>query len=322
MVMPVRNGVTRLAESAASVLSEFDVDLELVVVDDGSTDGTPELLRDLASGDSRIRVHLRSREGITNALRFGCAQARSELIARQDVGDLSIGGRFERQVERLAAEPRLVLVSCWTECFAPDGEPLYVLRGDAPPDRSVEIVHADSSRWRHVGPTSHGSAAFRRGAYEAVGGYRSEFRLGQDWDLWLRLADRGLFHTIGSVHYLRWMDPGSVSYVWGDLQEAFGALSLQAARLRRSGESDERQLEAARSLGRRLDLGASSRRIRLALSRANYHAGEVLRRRSDPAAVKYLRRAVGSAPTSPKSWIRLVQALLDSHRPVSDSDGR
>lgn len=322
VVMPVRNGIERLPASVESVLSETRVDLELVVVDDGSTDGTAELLSDFAGGDSRVHVHLRKREGITNALRFGCAQARAELIARQDVGDLSIESRLERQVERFAAEPGLVLASCWTECFAPDGESLYVLRGDAPPDRSVEIVSGDDPRWHHVGPTSHGSAAFRRRAYEAVGGYRSEFRLGQDWDLWLRLADQGRYCTIGRVHYLRRLESDSVSYVWDDLQAAFGALSLEAAQLRRAGMSDQGALKKARSLGRRLERGASPRRLRLAAGRANYHAAEVLRRRSDPAALKYLRRALGFSPMSPRILVRLIQVIFSSRRSASGSTGR
>ncbi|MGH9760030.1 MAG: glycosyltransferase family 2 protein [Blastocatellia bacterium] len=89
VVMSVYNGEDHLAESVDSILDQKGVSLEFIVVDDGSTDKSGEILADYSRRDSSVRVLSRENQGLTRALIAGCAAARGKYIARQDVGDIS-----------------------------------------------------------------------------------------------------------------------------------------------------------------------------------------------------------------------------------------
>lgn len=189
VVMAVYNGASALAPTMESVLTQTERDFELIVVDDGSTDATPSILAGYAARDPRVRVIPQGNAGLTRSLIRGCAEARAEVIARQDCGDRSDPERFATQLQLLAQGH--VLVSCGTRFVSPERDFLYVTHGDGEEIRR-SLLHDDAV---HVhGITSHGSAMFRRDAYLAAGGYRPQFRSAQDLDLWIRLARLG---TIG-----------------------------------------------------------------------------------------------------------------------------
>ncbi|MGH7338584.1 MAG: glycosyltransferase family 2 protein, partial [Myxococcota bacterium] len=97
VVMGVRNGGEELAPSVESILAQRDIALELIVVDDGSTDGTAERLAAFAARDARVRVSRQEPSGLTAALVRGCDVARAPMIARNDAGDRSHPERLRRQ---------------------------------------------------------------------------------------------------------------------------------------------------------------------------------------------------------------------------------
>src|SRR5262245_4691373 len=111
--MSVFNGGRTLGRSLESVLAGQDVELEVVVVDDGSTDDSGSLLGELASGDPRVRVLSQANAGLTDALIRACGAARGELIARQDADDVSAPGRLKRLAERLEREPGTAFAASW-----------------------------------------------------------------------------------------------------------------------------------------------------------------------------------------------------------------
>src|SRR5262249_52832345 len=97
VVMSVYNGASHLAATLDSVLSQEGVELEFIVVNDGSTDKAGEILDDYARRDGRVRVIHQQHTGLTYALIRGCAAATGEFIARQDAGDVSLAGRLALQ---------------------------------------------------------------------------------------------------------------------------------------------------------------------------------------------------------------------------------
>ena len=302
VVMAVRDGEAEVRASAESVLAQEGVGLELIVVDDGSSDGTPEVLAALARTDPRVRPLRQDAAGLTAALIRGCSAARAPVIARQDAGDRSLPGRLAAQLAALESHPEVVLVACATRCEAPRGEELYVRRSDG-----AGAAVALGSPGSGPGPSAHGAAAFRREIYERVGGYRPAFRLAQDWDLWLRLGEAGRYFELAAELYVQRLRHDSISFRLLDLQRRFGRLAWSAAEARRAGRGEAPVLAEAERLGAELAArGAAPGRRARAL--ASYHFGEVLRRRGDARATAYLREAVDADPFLLRAWLRLAQA--------------
>lgn len=301
-VLPVYNAEGVVAATLDSVLAQTDRDFELIVVDDGSTDGTPDILRRYAERDPRIRIIAQANAGITRALIAGCAAARGRYIARQDAGDLSNPRRLAVQ-RRFFDDPGVVFVSCATQYAGPLLEPLWVAKPTGKALQPADVLDLTRRPVMIDGPTHHGSVIFRRDAYENCGGYRSAFYYGQDFDLWYRLADRGKFQTTEEILYTARLTPDSLSGAGRQQQEALARLSISALEARRRGESEDGILEAASRVRR-----AAGKRS----SRAEgfYFIGEALRRNRDERALAYLRRSAMLAPLWPKGWFRLAQATL------------
>ncbi|MFZ1576355.1 MAG: glycosyltransferase family 2 protein, partial [Chromatiaceae bacterium] len=210
VIMSVYNGESSLTATLDSVLAQKGVVFEFIVVDDGSTDGGGAMLDDYARRDERVRVIHRENRGLTRALMRGCAAARGQYIARQDAGDLSLPGRLARQFAFLESNPEVVLTACGSRFVGPAGEPLYevIQQGD---ELQRGLEQLDSKRVR--GPSHHGSVMFRRATYQAVGGYRPEFRVAQDLDLWMRLAEVGGCVAVPEVLYQACWQAGSISHL-------------------------------------------------------------------------------------------------------------
>src|SRR5437867_5435169 len=107
VLLPVRNGAAHLHQSLDSILSQTFSDLEMLVINDGSEDETPEILQTYAERDRRIRVVHQESAGLVKTLNRGLAEARTELVARQDADDLSEPTRIEKQVAYLQGHPEV-----------------------------------------------------------------------------------------------------------------------------------------------------------------------------------------------------------------------
>ncbi len=309
VVVGVRNGAELLRSALESVLSQDGVDFEIVVVDDGSSDGTRQTLQELALEDPRVRPIFQQPQGLTAALIQGCRQARAPFLARQDVGDLSLPGRLAAQLEVLRSESSVVLVSGRTDCYAPFGEWLWTEKGAAVEDRPVDLLERRGRLQVACGPTSHGSVMFRRETYEAVGGYRLPFYFGQDWDLWQRLGLRGKYFQVGRSIYARTLAFDSLSGQHRNLQHRFGRLSLKAARCLASGLSDEAVLRKAERLSRTLRLTRCTRPRGSGRAKTAYFVASVLAKHDTEAALRYVEQALSFSPWSLRPrilWWRLL----------------
>jgi len=180
VLMTVFNGERHLREAIDSVLGQSFGDFELVVVDDGSTDGTTAVLG--AITDARVRVTRNATNiGLTRSLNSGLALARGMLIARHDADDVSEPDRLARQVAFLDANADVALVgACYTKIDD---------RGASLGLRTLPTDY-DRIRWalHFYCPFVHSAAVFRAAAVRAMGGYDDAFIYAQDYDLWSRLA--------------------------------------------------------------------------------------------------------------------------------------
>lgn len=283
VVMGVRNGGSALEPAVRSVLDQANVDLELVVVDDGSDDGSDAVLAALAAQDGRLRVLRRKGRGLTAALIEGCEEARGLFLARQDAGDLSLPGRLQRQLACLEADPSAVLCSTHSSLVVPEGTAIAI---NAPQE-------SDLADGLSMTP-QHGCVLMRREAYRQAGGYRRCFYYAQDLDLWSRLVEIGRHRVIPEVLYEARIDPGSISGMRRREQDAFHRLIVRAAQARREGRSEAPWLEQAEALSERCRRGLPRSARRKAAGA--YFLGASLSEQEPALARRYLQQAVALDP--------------------------
>ena len=191
ILMPVFNRERFADEAIRSVITQDFADFELLIVDDGSTDRTPEVLSAWAQRDPRIVVITSAEnQGIPAALNLGLRHARSPYVARFDSDDIMMPRRLLAQAVVLDSEPEVVLVSCAYEMMDSEGSYLGTWRGDEP----HEVVTWLLNFYNIVG--GGGQVMFRRSEVIAEGGYTCEYPSSEDYDLWVRLLRRGRIVTL------------------------------------------------------------------------------------------------------------------------------
>jgi GT2 family glycosyltransferase len=183
VIIPARNAEAFVADAIESVLDQQDVSAELIVVDDGSTDGTPNVLRRFLG---RISVANSNGSGVSAARNRGMALARGELLVFLDADDLHPPHYLARFAEAAAAVPDAEVFHCgWRGVNFDDGRVLY--GQDEPFDLDRDPFHALAA----AGSPPLTALAVRRSAATRVGPFDEAESLQADWDYWLRLAASG-----------------------------------------------------------------------------------------------------------------------------------
>jgi glycosyltransferase involved in cell wall biosynthesis len=185
IIMSVYNGKELLPMTMRSMLEQTFRDFEFIIIDDGSTDGVTDLLRDYAKHDSRIKLVVRENKGLTKTLNEGLHLATAPLIARMDADDIAMPDRLAKQVAFMNAHPEVVLLGGAHDYIDAEGRKLITMR---PPtdNASLQQQCLDGTT-----PICHPLAMFRRDAAIKVGGYDESYLVAQDLDLWLRLGEVG-----------------------------------------------------------------------------------------------------------------------------------
>ncbi|WP_375388150.1 glycosyltransferase family 2 protein [uncultured Amnibacterium sp.] len=274
VLLPVKDGSATVLRAARSTLRAMPRDAELVVVDDGSTDATGEVLSRIA--DRRLRVVRHERpQGVASSLNEALARTDSRVVARMDADDVSLPWRFRVQLPALSGADHvfgaLVLIDGRGR---PTGlaDPSPVSTEQAPLHLLLE------------NPFAHPTLVARRTALEAVGGYRPTAV--EDYDLWLRAVAAGqrLRKLAAPVLAYR-RHPGQATQSWRRdapdalLDESYGALLPAELRPATSG---------LRSAAVFRDAGAADP---VALRALHHHVEQQARRLGAPARRRVLRRA-------------------------------
>jgi glycosyltransferase involved in cell wall biosynthesis len=232
--MAVFNTREYVDAAVRSVLRQDFRDFELVIVDDGSTDGCADVLRSLAAEDARIRLVSRPNKGLIATRNELLSLAQADLVAWMDSDDLAVPGRLSAQWQRFESEPGLVCLGGAALCIDPDGYPLAVERFVLGHD---EIVRGQAEGGAMRFPTT----MMRREAALRVGGFREPFRLGEDLDLFCRLSEAGRMANLPEVLLEYRQHPRSASAVLAPQWEAYRQVILALAQERREGRPDRLQ---------------------------------------------------------------------------------
>jgi glycosyltransferase involved in cell wall biosynthesis len=233
VILPVYNGERFVAEALDSALRQTYGHLEVVVVDDGSVDGTRELIATRAASDSRVRIITQANQGLAAARNRGLQHASGELIAPLDADDVWEPTKLERQVRRIVdSGPEVGFVYCWWVSIDGQGamldrSPRWLIEGRAE-DALLQV--------NYTGAAS--VPLFHRRALEVTGPYDVTLDEGcEDWDLVLRVAERFRVAVVPAVLVAYRRHRGSMSTqtrrMWRSHQRV-----MTRARQRRQSLSD------------------------------------------------------------------------------------
>jgi glycosyltransferase involved in cell wall biosynthesis len=230
VILPCYNAQAFVREAVQSILDQTLVDFELIVVDDGSTDGSAAILRAMAQTDPRIRLVTQANGGIVAALNAGIALARGAYIARMDADDVSLRERLAFQASYLDRHPEVVLV----------GGRAVAERHPTPATRRTtggRHARTDLSVFPpRVAVSMHPLIMLRAAALRAMGGYRAEYAHAEDHDLFIRAAAFGrIANPPVDVLFYRRHD-GAISIAHVEEQER-SAVRAELDAIARSGAS-------------------------------------------------------------------------------------
>ncbi len=199
VVLPVYQAASFLVEAIESLLAQSHPDFELIAVDDGSTDGSSQILEDYAKRDARLSVHRKRHEGVIRARNAGISLARAPLVACMDADDVSLPDRLALQVSALTARPDVVCIGGGFDVI--DAKNRLLNRVLPPCEHAAILAMALAGR----SPICGSNAMFRRREVLAIGSYDEAAGFVEDLDLWLRLAQIGrlanLPHVISRVRF-------------------------------------------------------------------------------------------------------------------------
>jgi len=204
VLLPFRNARRYIDEALRSIADQTHRDLEVVMVNDGSADGSVDIAMEWCRRDGRFRVTGCRGSGLVDALNTGLAESAGTWVARMDADDVSLPERIQHQLELAASAGPRTVVTCMVRSF-PEGE---VTRGYRAYEDWLNglLEHRDIERNIFVeSPVPHPTAFYHRDSVLAEGGY-AERELPEDYELWLRLWSRGFrFLRVPRV-LLRWRD--------------------------------------------------------------------------------------------------------------------
>jgi len=237
VLMPAYNAEAFVESAIRSVLDQTFSDFELIIVDDGSRDGSGEIIERMALADPRIVALTQENAGIVASLNRAAGVARGDLLARMDADDLALPRRFELQHAAFLARADLAALGGHARLIDQSGRIIgasYVPVGRREILKDIEFSS----------PLIHPAAMMRRAVFEQLGGYRSRYETAEDYDLWMRMLDAGcVIDNLNQMvlHYRQ--HPGGVSSSGRVRQSLAASLARSARRMRHQGLSDKMALE-------------------------------------------------------------------------------
>lgn len=303
ILLPVYNALPDLPRALRSLQAQTWVDFEIIAIDDGSTDGSGELLDSYAKSDARLRVfHQPNAGALGKVLNRAAGLALSPYLARQDADDASAPTRLEAQIRYLEANPQVGVCGTWSWFIDAELGPLFSLEIPNKPRLLTGYLE------KGMNPLVHGSTMFRRQVFEKTGGYRGSYI--EDLDLWLRMSSLTHLGICPQLGYYFWRSVGGISSGATLKQQALIRLALQLhqERTRLGHESTNWELEYQKIVS----LPTREAETTARQTAMHYARGLQLLRRGhfDLAKPEFEKAAIGEGPYAPKARRNLSVAKL------------
>lgn len=297
VVMSVFNGEAYLEESLRSILEQSYANFEFVIVDDGSTDKTWDILQDYKKIDSRIKLfRLRENLGTSKALNVALKLAQGKFIVRQDADDISLRDRLLIQISFLENNTNIGLVGSRVMMINPEGDEIKIAFTI---EENDEIKKTLLDYMCLCGPTF----VIRRSHFEKAGYYfMDDMSYSEDYDLCLRMAEVSQIYNLNEVLYLYRQHSASVSQSQRYKQLKNKSIALERAITRRSGSKKpepELRYKMARDYFRTSVLG--------------FYNGET------EEAQKYLNHSILLYPKIIEDK-NLIEKVIEHYKPTDSND--
>jgi len=304
VLMSVYNGEKYLREAIDSILNQTFKNFEFLVINDGSTDSTAEILQSYQ--DPRIKIINNEKNmGLTGSLNKGLKLAKGEYIARMDADDISLPLRLEKEVEFLDKNPELGLVGILYEVIDEAGNSFGIVKY---PTTDKEIKR----RLLEGNPFGHGSVMLRKECIVNVGFYRPEFKYAQDFDLLLRISEKYEVLNISEPLYKFRISLNSLQKKVE--QDGYAALGRELAKERKKFGKDKLQIGNKSEINKILKLIPSVSWIerRKVLSQTYYSWGSRLFHKGNhQGARRWIRQAIFYNTFSVNAWKILALTFLN-----------
>ncbi len=297
ILMTVYNGEKYLRETIEGVLAQTFTNFELIIIDDGSTDRTAEII--LAFGDPRIVYHYQPNAGTCKASNKGLSMARGKYVARIDADDLCLPERIARQFEFLENNPGYVLCASRVRIMDADGNYIYTPQL---PENDEQV----RAFMEHSNPFAHSATFFRKETADLVGGYyepvKSNF---EDFIFLYQLTRHGKVFIFQEPLVAYRLLPGSLSFRIRDVRFR----KIQQAIVKR-GHAEPEELEFLFRIQQSRNLDPGDKTYNYYLLLAKLYRIEAGNRRKSRF---YLRKAIAMKPFE---WKYNLSAILQILAPV------
>lgn len=236
--MPVLNGEMWIAEALDSIRRQTFQDFELLIIDDGCTDKSIEIVQSMKF--PALRIIQGPRQGLGAALAVGVNSSESEFLARHDQDDISDPTRLEKQLAVMMKNPTCVVVGSWAKGIDENGCQLRIIKT---PSENKAIKTAINI----FNPFVHTSVVLRREAVERAGNYRAGHAIAhaEDYDLWARMTPLGYMCNLEETLVSYRIHPRGITGDWSRLKISPGldiAVRTTETTLARNLSAVERQL--------------------------------------------------------------------------------
>lgn len=193
VLMSAYNGEKYLREAIESILHQTFKGFEFIIINDGSTDSTKEIIEEYAARDERIKlINNIANLGLTKSLNIGLKEARGEYIARLDADDVALPERLQKQFDFLESNRDIALAGAWAEIIDEQGKTKGFIKGETD-ERTLAFKMIFNNQ------LTHSSIFFKRDIALAVGGYNKEFQYAQDYELYSRLMTKHRIANHGEI---------------------------------------------------------------------------------------------------------------------------
>jgi GT2 family glycosyltransferase len=309
VLMPVFNTLRYVGDALASIQNQSFTDFELIVLDDGSTDGSTRILKEFAALEPRMRLLQQPNEGLIASRNRLLAEALGEFVAWMDSDDLSHPDRLMRQISAFEADDRLVCLGTNIMVVDPDGLPLGT-------EEYPQLHEAIRSQQMLGGGLRFPSTVVRRTHAMAAGGFRNPFRMGEDFDFLLRVAERGRIGNLAEFLYVYRQHLSSTCAAQGPNWSRYRDIILELASERLESGNDRLQRGEPVTLP---ETSSNETRkfvpiILVDWARRALNAGDRTR------AFRYTLKAIWAAPFQQLAWRHLAKLILRRDKPRATNE--